>query len=465
MMSNLNLSAIATRIGAVYHGPAVPVSGVSIDSRRIAPGDVFVAISGTRVDGHDFLAMAAERGAVAAIVERELSAELPTLRVENTLAALTEIGRANCAASDATVVAITGSCGKTSVKNMCDAVFSQRGPTVATAGNYNNEIGVPLTLARLEDDTRFAIVEMGATGRGDVAHLCTLAKPSITTVLNAMEAHLDGFGGVADVADIKAEIFDALDEGKVAVLSLDGPWSELWRERIAATGARVITWSTTTAADVTATDVEEQGLAGTTFVLNLGGQQRRIHLPCPGLHNVANALAAAALGLAAGLELNVIARGLEQTVSETGRLQTERLADGTALIDDSYNANPGSVRAAIDLLAKLPGLRTLMLGEMLELGEESAAMHAAMGHLARERGLETFVGVGTALAPAVDAFGEGGQLFSDRSAVVPALGELLANSDTVLVKGSRGAAMESLLDDLRRIGNGSPSQPAEVEPC
>jgi UDP-N-acetylmuramoyl-tripeptide--D-alanyl-D-alanine ligase len=249
-MGSLHLAAIADLLGARYDGPArVPAAAV-LDSRRVQPGDLFVATRGARVDGHDYVEAAATRGAVAALTERPMDASIPCLPVRDSLAALTELGRANREAFPGVVLSITGSCGKTSVKNMCRAIFERAGPTVATEGNYNNEIGVPLTLTRLGDDTQFAIVEMGATGRGHVAHLCELARPQISTVLNAMEAHLQGFGSVDDVADIKAEIYDGLAAGDVAVVNLDSPYASLWRERIAATGSRVVTYSCGGDADV-----------------------------------------------------------------------------------------------------------------------------------------------------------------------------------------------------------------------
>ena len=491
MMSALDLSLIARRVGAAYRGPARPVAGVVIDSRQVSPGDLFVALRGARADGHDYVEAAAARGAVAAIVEHRFEhrvertlqregegegegegaprAALPLLRVDSGPAALAQLARANRAASSALVLGITGSCGKTSVKNMCRAIFSRAGPTVATAGNYNNELGVPLTLARLGDDTRFAVLEMGAAGPGDIAHLCALATPRIATVLNALQAHLDGFGSVADVAAGKAEIFDSLGRDGVAVLNLDAPWAPLWRARIAASGARVITWSLRGPADVSAAlndDRDVRGaLHGTRFDLRVGARTRCVRLPLPGRHSVGNALAAAALATAAGLDADLIGQGLEQVAPAAGRLCPETLADGTVLIDDSYNANPGSVRAAIEWLCQIPGSRALILGEMLELGGESAAQHARMGRLARERDVHTFIGVGAAVAPAARAFGACAALYPDRDALLPALPSVLRTHDTILVKGSRGAAMDALLAALRAAAGGAPAAAEESAPC
>lgn len=457
MMSALTLDVLAQRIGASYAGAADHLQAVAIDSRAVLPGDLFVALPGARVDGHDFVSAAAERGALAAIVERPVDAPVPCLQVQSSLAALTTIGIANRDFFNGTVVAITGSCGKTTVKNLCRSIFSEAGNTVATTGNYNNEIGVPLTLARLSDSTRYAVVEMGAAGRGHVAHLCKLARPGITTVLNAMEAHLDGFGSVADVADIKAEIYDGLGAQDVAILNLDQPWTSVWESRIAATGAGTLSYSLDQAADLTASDLRDLGLAGSVFTLHAQGESREVTLPLPGRHCVANALAAAALATAAGISIDAIAAGIAGVEVEPGRLQSERLSDGTMLIDDSYNANPGSVRAAIGLLASMDGDSTLILGEMLELGPGSADSHAQMGELARVSGVRRFIGVGNAVGPAVRAFGQGAVWYASREALSSDLPELLKVSNTILVKGSRGSAMEAVLAALREVSEGRAS--------
>ncbi|MEE4279349.1 MAG: UDP-N-acetylmuramoyl-tripeptide--D-alanyl-D-alanine ligase [Halieaceae bacterium] len=457
MMAALDLAKLAAGVGAAYEGRPLLIHGAAIDSRRVEVGDLFVAVTGERVDGHDYVSDAAERGAVAALTQRAVEASIPCIVVEDSLAALTEIARRNRDAFGGCVLAITGSCGKTSVKNICRAIFEEAAPTVATRGNYNNEIGVPLTLTRLADDVQFAVVEMGATGRGDVARLCELARPRVSAVLNAMEAHLDGFGSVDDVARIKAEIYDGLDGDAVAVLGLDSTYMELWRERIAVTGARIVTWSLLAGADVHASAIDDLGAEGSAFELHVGDATRSVKLPLPGRHNVSNALVAAALAYAAGLEIDAIAAGIARAEGEAGRLQHRRLADGTVLIDDSYNANPGSVRAAIDFLADREGRRCLILGEMLELGSDAAALHAQMGRRAREAGIDTFVGVGAALAPAVEAFGDGAELFSGREDLAPHLSELLLRSDRILVKGSRGAAMETVIADLCAAAEGDRS--------
>ncbi len=460
MMGSMTLRSVAQAVSASFSGVDEPVLGLSMDSRSVGAGDLFAAIPGERVDGHDFVERAAQQGAVAALVERPLTASIPCLEVADVRRALADVAAENRRRYDGELVAITGSCGKTSVKNISRAIFSAAGATLATRGNYNNELGVPLTLARLDDRTRYAIVEMGATRRGDIAHLCDLAKPRISTVLNAMEAHLSGFGSVAEVAQVKGEIFDGLGATGCAVINGDEPWADAWEQRARASGAATLSWSLTGPADLWVSDLQTRDLAGSAFTLHIDGSALQVELPLPGCHNVANALAAAGLAFAAGLAPDRIAAGLAQAEGEPGRMSVETLADGTVLIDDSYNANPGSVRAAIDFLTQRPGARTLVLGEMRELGDDSQQRHRDMGEAARAAGIDCFVGVGGALTEAVEAFGAGAQWYPSRDALEGELDTVLAGSDTVLLKGSRGAAMETLVDALRAAARGRAEQSA-----
>lgn len=460
MMASMTLRSVAQAVSASFNGIDEPVLGVSMDSRSVAAGDLFAAIPGDRVDGHDFVESAAGQGAVAALVERPVTASIPCLEVADVRRALAEIATENRRRYDGELVAITGSCGKTSVKNISRAIFSTAGSTLATRGNYNNELGVPLTLARLDDDTRYAIVEMGATRRGDIAHLCDLAKPRISTVLNAMEAHLSGFGSVEEVAAVKGEIFDGLGASGCAVINGDEPWADAWERRARASGAAILRWSLASPADLWVSDLQTRDLAGSVFTLHIEDRALQVELPLPGRHNVANAVAAAGLAFAAGVTPECIVAGLAAAQGEPGRMSVETLADGTVLIDDSYNANPGSVRAAIEFLAQRPGSRTLVLGEMRELGDDSQQRHRDMGEAARAAGVDRFIGVGAALAHAVEAFGAGARWFPSRDALEGELGAVLAGSDTLLLKGSRGAAMETLVDALRAAARSGAEQSA-----
>jgi UDP-N-acetylmuramoyl-tripeptide--D-alanyl-D-alanine ligase len=419
---------------------------VCTDSRQLAGGDLFVALRGERFDGHDYLDQVAAAGAVAALVSEPADSTLPQLQVADTLRGLGRLGAYNRALFKGPLVAITGSSGKTTVKNMVRAVLSQRGRTLATEGNLNNEIGVPLTLLALEPGVEFAVVEMGAAKAGDIAWLCELGRPTVALLLNAMPAHLQGFGSVDDVAAAKGEIFDGLGKDGCAVINADLAWADDWRRR--AGDSRVLDFGLNSAAAITATAVQSHGTRGVSFTAITPGGELPVNLSLPGVHNVANALAAIAVGLACGLRLDEIGAGLATVQPTSGRLAAAVSPAGATVIDDCYNANPGSVRAAIDMLAGCEGRRTLVLGAMRELGPTSEALHRDIGDYARTAGLDRFWGVGPELQCAVDSFGEGGRWFADCEAAIDACGHEFGAADTVLVKGSRSARMERVLHAL-----------------
>lgn len=446
MMRPMRLSEVAGPLGARLNGTDCVFTGVSIDSRRVLPGDLFVAIQGESHDGHDYVERAAAAGAAAALVSRGSGSVLPLLEVADTVTALGGLGACNRELYEGPLVGITGSNGKTTAKNLTQAVLAQRGETLATAGNFNNEIGVPLTLLRLSRETEFAVVEMGAARVGDIAYLCQWGKPHIALLLNAMEAHLETFGSLEDIAAGKGEIFDGLGAGDFAIINADQIWADRWRTRAGA--ATVIDFGLEQPATVTARDFESLGTAGSRFTLLAPEGELLVTLRLPGRHNLANALAATCVGIACGLSLREIGAGLESVQPVSGRLATRRTAAGTTVIDDCYNANPGSMRAAIDLLAQAAPRRTAILGAMRELGPSSAAQHRDLGAYAKAAGIERFWGVGDALLPAVDAFGAGGQFFADRAALLPHLATEVDGDDTLLVKGSRGAAMEHIVQAL-----------------
>jgi UDP-N-acetylmuramoyl-tripeptide--D-alanyl-D-alanine ligase len=447
MMRALTLSELEAPLQAQRVGADCEISGVNTDSRALRPGELFVALRGENFDGHDFLERASAAGAAAALVSRPVASELPLLQVEDTQVALGRLGAYNRALFQGPLVAITGSSGKTTVKNMVRAVLAQRGTTLATEGNFNNEIGVPLTLLRLEPGVEFAVVEMGAARAGDIRWLCELGQPTVALLLNAMAAHLEGFGSVEDVAAAKGEIFDGLGAGQFAIINADQPFAQQWRGRAAP--ATVLDFGVLAPAAVSARDVQLHGVQGVSFTVSTPQGEFQVRLGLPGAHNVGNALAATAVGLACGLDLAEIKAGLESVQPTGGRLALSTAPGGAALIDDCYNANPGSVRAAIDLLASCPGRRTLVLGAMLELGQRSEQLHREIGTYAAAVGIDQFCGVGDPLRPAVAAFGAGARWFNDCDAAFAALAGEFAVGDTVLVKGSRGARMEQLLHALQ----------------
>lgn len=449
MMRPMTLAELTAPLQASLIGVDSEFRGVSIDSRKLRGGDLFVALQGENFDGHKFLDQVAANGAVAAVVSTPAALSLPQLKVSDTQRALGQLGAHNRSLYAGPLVAITGSSGKTTVKNMVHAVLAQRGKTLATEGNLNNEIGVPLTLLRLEPGVDYAVVEMGAARAGDIRWLCELGRPTVALLLNAMAAHLQGFGSVDDVAAAKGEIFDGLGEGGHAIINADQPWAPAWRER--AGSATILDFGISAPAAVRAADIRSLGLAGMSFTAVTPVGEFDVKLALPGTHNVTNALAATAVGLACGLELAEIQAGLAAVLATPGRLTVGESAQGATLIDDCYNANPGSVRAAIDILAGCEGRRTLLLGAMRELGPGSRDLHREVGVYARAAGIEQFYGVGSELLEAVEAFGSGARYFPDRDAAIASLTKEFCHEDTVLVKGSRGARMEQVLHALQAI--------------
>lgn len=445
-MRPMTLSELQSPLAAQLLGSDREILGVSTDSRNLRDGDLFVALAGENFDGHDYVSEVAAAGAVAAIVSAPVANSLPQLHVADTQQALGRLGGYNRQLYSGPLVAITGSSGKTTVKNMLQAVLSRRGETLATAGNFNNEIGVPLTLLRLQPTVEYAVVEMGAARPGDIAWLCELGKPTVALLLNAMPAHLQGFGSVDAVAAAKGEIFDGLGKQDFAIINADQSWARQWRKR--AGEATVLDFGLEKPAAIGASGIFCRGVDGVSFTASTPAGDIAIRLALPGIHNVANALAAIAVGLACELPLTEIRDGLESVQPMAGRLNSSLSPGGAVVIDDCYNANPGSVHAAIDMLSGCAGRRTLMLGAMRELGASSEALHRQAGEYAREAGIDQLWGVGPELQASVEAFGDGGRFFVDRAAALACLKGEFSSADTVLVKGSRSAGMEQVLQAL-----------------
>jgi len=443
-MRSFQLSDIAAPLAGELHGRDEAFSGVSTDTRLLQPGHLFVALAGENYDANRFLALAANANASAAVVNQvDPDVDLPQLQVSDTLKALGQLAALNRDCFEGPLVGITGSCGKTTVKNMLARIFCCRGTTLATDGNFNNEVGVPLTLLRLSQEHELAVVEMGAAARGDIRYLCEFARPGIALINNAMPAHLEGFGSVEGVAIAKGEIYQALPEDGIAALNLDDPHAPLWREYIGA--RRLIGFSLKdTQADVLGSDIKAPAINRQRFTLHYGDATVLVNLRVPGQHNVLNALAAASLALAAGMTLKEIVSGLEAYEPVDGRLAAQQGVRDCWCIDDTYNANPGSVKAAIDVLAESTGHTTLILGDMGELGADSDALHREIGVYARDRGVDQLLGCGVAVGHAVDAFGENAVLFERQDELIQHCRSFLETGSLVLVKGSRSAAMEKV---------------------
>jgi UDP-N-acetylmuramoyl-tripeptide--D-alanyl-D-alanine ligase len=419
-----------------------------IDSRQLGVGDLFLALPGTRTDGHEYLAAAAQAGAAGAVVSRPAGVALAQIVVDDVARALTQAGAAWRGAYRGQVLGVAGSNGKTTTKEMLSAILAAGGECLATRGNLNNQLGVPLTLLRLRERYRCAVIEIGANRAGEVAELAALARPAIGVITNAGAEHLEGFGSLEGVARAEGEMVAGLDADGTAVINGDDPFAGLWRGM---TRARVLSFGLGAGADVRAADLRLQASAQgfvTRFNVVSAAGSVPVALALAGRHNVLNALAAAAAALAAGATLAQVAAGLGAMQAVAGRLQFRPLPGGAWLIDDSYNANPSSARAALEVLAQLPGRRWLVLGDMAELGAAAAASHREVGALARQLGIERLFCFGPLAALAAEGFGAGAERFTDIDVLAHAVAGAMAAEVRLLVKGSRVNKLERLVAAL-----------------
>jgi UDP-N-acetylmuramoyl-tripeptide--D-alanyl-D-alanine ligase len=443
-----SLAAFAGACGGVLHGEDRAYAAVSTDTRSLGAGDLFIALRGPNFDGNSFAAAAAAAGAAGAVVDRLTPGAGPQIAVADTQAALAAGARAWRAGFSLPLVGVAGSNGKTTTKEMVAAILAEAGATLATRGNLNNHIGVPLTLLRLEPGHRFAVVEIGANRAGEVAELAALARPSIGLVTNAGAEHLEGFGSLEGVAAAEGELFASLPADGVAVINADDAFAPLWR---AMTRASPCTFGVEQAADFRATGVTtEVGAAGftTRFTLHAPQGAVEVTLPLAGRHNVLNALGAAAAAVAAGASGAQVVSGLARVPAARGRLQFRLARNGAWIIDDSYNANPSSMRAGIEVLGSLGGRRWLVVGDMAELGAFAESSHVELGELAREHGIERLFATGRLAALAVESFGPGGEWHPDTEQLGAALRAALPPEARVLVKGSRMNRLERVVATL-----------------
>jgi len=458
-MSRCGLTTLAEVVEALgLPAPArdLPVGDIVTDTRRLTPGSLFVALRGERFDAHDFLDQARAAGAVAAVVEAGamagrdgVDASLALLEVADTRLALGLLGRARRRAWGGPLVAVTGNSGKTTVKELLASLLSRRGATLATRGNLNNDFGAPLTLLELTDAHRQAVVELGANHLGEIAWTSVLAEPLVAVITNVTGAHVGEFGGMGRIAQAKAEILAGLPIDGVAVLNRDDAYFDTWA-RLAAP-REVRDFGLDPQARVTASALACDALGRYAFTLVADGAELgRVQLSLLGRHNVANALAAAAAALALGLAPADVVAGLGEVAPMSGRLSVAEGVNGSRLLDDTYNANPGAVKAALDLLVTLPGPHWCLLGAMGELGEASERLHAEIGDHARKLGIDFLGTCGEAARAASRAFGSGGCHFQEREALVRHALDHLPPGASVLVKGSRSAAMEQVVTALRQ---------------
>ncbi|MEE8060008.1 MAG: UDP-N-acetylmuramoyl-tripeptide--D-alanyl-D-alanine ligase [Pseudomonadales bacterium] len=458
MMSALALSDIALAVGGHLEGDA-RFDHVCTDTRTLQAGDLFVALVGDNFDANSFVAQAANSGAVAAVVSRrpELSSSenspeksnpeqsIPHLLVGDTRVALGCIARSNRRQFTGPVIALTGSAGKTTCKEMIASILAECGLVLSTRGNLNNEIGVPLTLLEISQEHQYAVIEMGASRAGDIEYLAQFVEPDVALVTNAMPVHVASFGGIETIAQTKGEIFKSLAVDGIAVINLDDPHASQWQQQAA--GRRVFHFSKDNSqAEVYARNIQLHSSGETSFTLCSVDGEVEIQLALLGEHNIQNALAASASAIAADATLDQVKCGLAKVRPVAGRLKSICLP-GLRVIDDSYNASPGSVKAAIDVLVSFSGRRCLLLGTMGELGAEAERLHREVASYARDKGVEQFIVVGEFAEMMAQVFGPPASSFKTMDNLLAVLNKQLC-ADVVLVKGSRFTRMERVVDTL-----------------
>jgi UDP-N-acetylmuramoyl-tripeptide--D-alanyl-D-alanine ligase len=445
-MRSLSLSETAEFAQGVLSTPArVDVLRVQTDSRALKPGDLFVCLRGERFDGHTFAEAAVAAGAAALLVDHVLPLALPQVRVDDTRLALGRLAAGLARGRGTRVFGITGSNGKTSVKTLLAGILEGVGSAYANPGNFNNEIGLPLSLLNQPEDAEFGVYEMGAGAPGDIEWLARIARPRYSLVNNIGPAHLERMGSLLGIAETKGAIYRELPVDGVAVINADDAFAPLFAQM--AGSRRTLRFGLEHGAEVHARAIEVDS-GGSRFELCCAAGRVGLHLPLPGRHNVMNALAASALALAAGIDVVQIAQGLERAQGVAGRLSERRHPSGAVLIDDTYNANPGSLAAALQTVAEAADEAWLVLGDMRELGPAAAELHAQMGRQARAAGFTRLFAVGELAAQAARAFGAGAETLPDQPALVEALRPRLGPALRVLVKGSRGSRMEQVIAAL-----------------
>jgi UDP-N-acetylmuramoyl-tripeptide--D-alanyl-D-alanine ligase len=462
MMSTL--SQVARETGGRLVGSDRGFAAVSTDTRNLRPGDLFFALRGERFDALEFVLEAERRGAAGAVVEMRQRLDIPQVEVRDSREALADFARAWRAGFSLPVIGVTGSNGKTTVKEMIAAIlraqFSDEGAVLATTGNLNNEIGLPLMVLQLTQQHQAAIFEMGASRAGDIELLAGIAQPAIGVITNSAAAHLEGFGDLDGVVQTKGEIIDSVAPGGCVVLNRDDAGFAAWRRR--ASRHMVLAFGIEADADVNAREIAQPphgSVSGYAFELVTPAGSMPVQLTVPGLHNVGNALAAASAALALDVSLETIATGLASFDGVPGRLQRQALPGGITLYDDTYNANPASVAAAISLLGSERQPRWLVLGDMAELGTDAAELHAGIGEMARDAGIDRLLCAGALSRSAAEAYGGDAEWFPDRASLSTALAGSLVAGATLLIKASRSSRLEKIIPEIRaaaaRLDEGS----------
>ncbi|WP_322002533.1 UDP-N-acetylmuramoyl-tripeptide--D-alanyl-D-alanine ligase [Marinobacter alexandrii] len=459
MMRAFSLAEAQQWTGATCARPGlegVQFTGVSTDTRSIGPGQLFVALRGDNFDGHRFLQMARDRGAVAAVVdEADATVDLLQLVVSDTINALAQLAGGNRNESTARLVAVTGSSGKTTVREMTAAILAQLGPTLATSGNLNNHIGVPLTLFGLAPEHRYGAIELGASGLGEIAHTVAITRPQVVVLTNAGSAHLEGFGSYENIVQAKGEIIEGVEDDGLVVLNRDDPAFDQWQARAGHRRVVSVSRQGRTDADYGVKAVQSQALGQAFQVIGPDGWSCTVGLALAGEHNQTNAMLAIAAARELGANDQAIVAGLAALAPVKGRLQNIELAPGLTVIDDSYNANPASMKAALSVLAKQPGERIAVFGAMAELGPQAKALHREVGEFARTEQIERLLTVGPGCEGYAEGFGAATEVYQTHEDAVNAVISAKQSPLTVLVKGSRSSAMDRVVEGIKDKVNNS----------
>ncbi len=440
-----NLAAAAHIMNGTLLGSDRKFAGVSTDTRTIGQGELFFALQGPNFDGGSFVSAAADKNAAAAVLSEAVEVDIPQISVDDTRLALGTLAGSWRKRMPAKVIGITGSNGKTTLKEMISSCLSLTAETLATRGNLNNDIGLPLMLLSLSEEHRYAIIEMGANHLGEIAYLTSLVEPAVVVITNAAPAHLEGFGDLDGVAQAKGEILQGDVSPAFVVLNADDPYFAYWNSLLA--GDTVISFGVESSASVFATDVEADGDT-MSFSLHIHLEEIPIRLPLAGLHNVRNACAAAAVLHGLGMDSKQIRQGLESVQAVSGRLQPVEQITALTVYDDSYNANPQSVIAAAEFLATQPGHNWLVLGDMGELGEDEVLLHKAVGRAVKRLGIDRILATGKLSKNTVKTFGNGGQWYENIDGLVEELQRSATEDTNILIKGSRFMEMERVVEAL-----------------
>jgi UDP-N-acetylmuramoyl-tripeptide--D-alanyl-D-alanine ligase len=445
----MQLNEINTIVGGELFGENVSINKVSIDTRTLQPDDLYLAIKGPNFNGNDFVAQAEAAGAAAVLLERDVNTSMPKIVVKDTHLALAELAKAVRQKSALPLCGITGSNGKTTVKEMIAAILTVNAETLSTQGNFNNDIGVPLTLLRLHQRHQYAVVEMGANHSGEIEYTGHIAQPDVAVITNVGEAHIEGFGDLAGVAKAKSELIQSLGEKGVAVLNADDDFFEFWQG--IAGKRKVISFGLSDKADVSAVEINsriEDKQFVTEFTLITADNAIAMQISLAGKHNVINALAAAAACMAMGVELKQIQQGLSKVKPVAGRLEPLLGEKGNIIINDSYNANPSSLKVALDVLQLCNGEPWVVLGAFGELGAESKKIHTELGGLIKSRDVVRLLAVGSDAESTTDTFGKGAFFFQTQSALIETLLNEITGKEALLIKGSRAQQMERVTEAL-----------------